>query len=405
MASAQDLERQDSAAEIDAGDETIRLLIVDDDAAFRRLCSEYLRHQSDVLYDISEASTGEQAVASFDPSTFDCILVDYRLPDTSGTGLMRSLRPNLGFATPMIMLTAVGSEDIAMEAVHSGAADYIPKHRVSDKSLHRAISYAVEKDRLRRSIRDRTEKLQQANEQLRLKNAQIQRFYHTVSHEIKTPLTAAREFIALVSDGVIGKVTEAQSEALTYAIQSCDQIAAHFNDLIESTRLETGKLRIDTESQDLGALIRQSVMSVKASIDAEGVALEQSVKPNLPAVQVDGSRIVQVLSNLLSNAAKYTDPGGTIAISASLDADRAAVIVSVSDTGCGIPAEHLPHIFERLYQVDERSHASTHAGLGLGLSIAQEIVTLHGSELQVDSEVGKGTTFRFLLPVALGRGD
>jgi DNA-binding response OmpR family regulator len=164
-------------------------LIVDDDAAFRRLCREYLRHQSEVRYEITEAATGQQAVDSFDPCAFDCILVDYRLPDTSGTGLMRRLRPEEEITTPMIMLTAVGSEDVAMDALHSGAADYIPKHKVSDQSLHRAISSAVEKARLRKSVRERTEKLKQANEQLRLKNAQIQRFYHTVSHEIKTPLS------------------------------------------------------------------------------------------------------------------------------------------------------------------------------------------------------------------------
>lgn len=382
----------------EACDDTIRLLIVDDDGAFRRLCREYLRHQPDVRYEITEASTGIEASTSFDPSSFDCVLVDYRLPDTSGTGLMRALQSEERASVPMIMLTAVGSEDIAMEAVHSGAADYMPKHRVSEKSLHRAISYVVEKDRLRRSVRERTEKLQRANEELRRKNDQIRRFYHTVSHEIKTPLTAAREFIALIAEGVMGEVSDRQRETLEHAIQSCDQIAAHFNDLIESTRLETGKLRIDRAPRDLGTLIRQSVMSIKAMLDEKELVLEQDIPAELPQVDVDGSRIVQVLSNLLGNAVKYTDSGGLVEIRAHYDSADHRVWVSVRDTGCGIPAEHLPRIFERLYQVDERSHASTHAGLGLGLSIAQEIVGLHGSELSVDSEVGSGTTFRFSLP-------
>lgn len=403
MASAQPLERQDyDLATLDADDDVIRLLIVDDDEAFRRLCREYLRHQSEVRYEIVEASTGQQAVDLVDASAFDCLLIDYRLPDTSGTGLMRRLRPEraLPTPTPMIMLTAVGSEDIAMEAVHSGAADYIPKHKVSDKSLHRAISSAVERTRLRRSVRERTEKLQQANEQLRLKNAQIQRFYHTVSHEIKTPLTSAREFIAIVADGVMGQITKEQGEVLTYAIQSCDQITSHFNDLIESTRLETGKLRIDTAAVDLGALIRQCLMAIKQTVDHKGIVLRHAIDPDLPMVEIDSSRIVQVLSNLLGNAAKYTDSGGEIAITARSGEDRAIVIVDIADTGCGIPPEHVPHIFERLYQVDERSHASTHAGLGLGLSIAKEIVTLHGGDLEVVSEMGTGTTFSFPLPVA-----
>ncbi len=375
------------------------VLIVDDDPAFRRLCIEYLRDESGDHYDVVEANTGAEAVGKCETTQFDCLLIDYRLPDTSGTALVQELRHTCDPTTPMILLTGLGSEELAMEALHIGAADYIPKERVSDKSLDRAIANAIERSRLLKSIRERNERLQRANEELKRKNYQIQRFYHAVSHEIKTPLTAAIEFISLVTDGIYGDVTTDQAEALGYAMESCDQIAAHFNELIDSTRLETGKLRIEKSPCSVRKLVTLSVASARAAIQAKDVKLDESFEPDLPDVEVDGSRIVQVLSNLLGNAEKFTEPGGTITVSAEHSrAHKGGVVIGVRDTGCGIAPEHLPRIFDRLYQAN--SDSLNTRGLGLGLSIAREIVRLHGGRLDVESEPGRGSVFWVHLPGA-----
>ena len=381
---------------------SIRVLIVDDDEAFRALCRAYLQANTAVRYEVGEAATGEGASRRL-AEEYDCLLVDYRLPDTSGTGLMKSLQLEHaeGGSPPMILLTAVGSEDVATEALHCGAADYLTKHRLSEASLHRAIWNAVERTQLQRSIQERNARLEEANEQLRRKNDQIQRFYHTISHEIKTPLTAAREFICLAADGVTGPVTKEQLEVLSYAVESCDQIAAHFNDLIESTRLDTGKLRLEKEPTHVEKIIRLSIASVRSIAQAKRVTLTEQLGRDLPILVVDASRIAQVVSNLLVNAVKFTEPGGRVTVASEFDAEQERVVVRVADTGCGIAPEHLSHIFERLYQVGEsgESGEAGSGGLGLGLSIAKDIICLHGGAIDVRSVLGQGSEFFFSLPV------
>lgn len=382
-------------------EQRVNVLVVDDDPAFRNLCRLYLQDDSRIGYHVLEAASGADAMGICGAEPLDCLLIDYNLPDASGTTLLRELRNLCGPLTPMILLTGLGSEDIAIEAMHAGAADYIPKDRISEESLTRAISNAVERSRLMRSIDDRNQRLVRANDELQRKNDQIQRFYHAVSHEIKTPLTAAREFLSLVADGVYGEVSGEQSEALGLAMESCDQIAAHFNELIEVTRLDTGKLRLEKAPCDPKRLVMLSIASVRSAAAAKGVEIEERIADDLPQIVVDGSRIIQVLSNLLNNAEKFTEPGGTITVFAERDEQFDTIVLGVRDTGCGIAPDHLPRIFDRLYQVSNQSEAFTR-GLGLGLSIAREIISLHGGDLLVESEVGKGSTFRVRLPVTVG---
>jgi two-component system sensor histidine kinase/response regulator len=376
-----------------------RILVVDDDAAFRRLCKEYLRdHPVMSAYEISEAATAADALALARTLVLDCVLLDYRLPDASGTMLLRELRSVCGSLTPMIMLTGLGSEDVAIEALHAGAADYIPKDRATERSLGRAVGNAIERARLLRSIDDRNQRLQRVNDELQRTNDQIRQFYHAVSHEIKTPLTAAREFVALVADGVFGKLSDHQREALGYALESCDQMASQFNELLESTRLETGKLRLEKGAWTVHKLIAMSLASVRTAIQEKKIVLEETVEPGLPELQVDGPRIVQVIANLLSNAEKFTGPGGHIGVFAEPSRTLDGVTIGVRDTGCGIGEQDLPRIFDRLYQADSRAGSLSTRGLGLGLSIAQEIVTLHGGTIVAESQLGSGSTFYVHLP-------
>ena len=382
------------------------ILIVDDDPAFRRLCREYLRDNATMsAYEVTEASTAADALGLCRTTKFDCVLLDYRLPDASGTMLLGELRACCGALTPMILLTGLGSEEVAIEALHAGAADYIPKDRATEVALGRAVGNAIERARLLRSIEDRTQRLQRLNDELQRTNDQIRQFYHAVSHEIKTPLTAAREFVALVADGVFGELSDHQSEALGYALESCDQMASQFNELLESTRLETGKLRLEKTSWNVHKLIAMSLASVRAAINDKAIVLEESIESSLPDLNVDGSRIVQVLANLLGNAEKFTEPGGRIHVFAERSRTLDGITIGVRDSGCGIGEQDLPRIFDRLYQADSRAGSLSTRGLGLGLSIAHEIVVLHGGQLVAESQVGAGSTFYVHLPLGEPAAD
>ncbi|MGH8580332.1 MAG: ATP-binding protein [Gammaproteobacteria bacterium] len=381
-------------------EEPLRILIVEDDPVYREL----LRTLLDPIgehggYDFVEAETGEAGLAQYRSERPSCILLDYRLPDFDGLEFLAALgSEDDRLSVPVIMLTGEGSEMLVAKAMKAGAADYMPKSALSAMSLRRSISNAVEKSKLRAAIAQQHRVLAQTNLELQRKNAEIQQFYHLLSHEMKTPLTSAREFVSIVLDGLAGPLSEAQREYLSYARESCDQMTLGLNDLLDSTRLETGKLHIALQPGCVSTLVARVVVSMAPQAQGKRIQLEQSIAPDLPQVLMDEKRITQVLTDLLSNALKFTPEGGDVGVRVGSDPERPrCVLVSVSDTGRGIEPAQLDHVFDRLYQI-RRGDATIEGGLGLGLYICREVVRLHGGEIWVDSTPGKGSTFSFTIP-------
>ncbi len=235
---------------------------------------------------------------------------------------------------------------------------------------------------------------------LKRKHEELQGFYHTVSHEVKTPLTSAREFVSLVLEGLAGPVNETQKEYLSIAQQSCDQMRTCINDMLDVTRLQTGKIRLEFKPVSPGELARRMVVSLTPAAAQKRVRLTCAVRSGVSDIMMDQTRIAQVLTNLLGNALKFTPAGGQVSVVVqSADSEAGHVQMIVTDTGCGIPAEDLPRIFERLYQVPG-SDNSSRRGLGLGLHIARELVRLHHGTIRVESTVGVGSTFYVTLPLS-----
>src|SRR5713101_4398441 len=244
------------------------------------------------------------------------------------------------------------------------------------------------------------EKLEQTNKDLRRKNQEIQNFYHTLSHELKTPLTSAREFVSIVMDGLAGPLTETQSEYLGIAAERCNQMRVCLNDLLDATRLDTGKLRLQSKPGSLGTLVQQVVTMMTPVATAKEISLRQEIQSGLPEVPIDAGRIMQVISNLVNNALKFTSQGGQITVKLSATATPSeCLLVSVRDTGRGIEQDQIELIFDRLYQV-KLGDAATGQGLGLGLYLCRELVALHGGTIWAESEPGKGSTFSFVIPKA-----
>ncbi|HXJ58600.1 MAG TPA: ATP-binding protein [Verrucomicrobiae bacterium] len=242
--------------------------------------------------------------------------------------------------------------------------------------------------------------LERTNSDLRRKNEEVQNFYHTLSHELKTPLTSAREFVAIVQDGLAGALNDTQKEYLGIALDSCNQLRVCINDLLDATRLETGKLSIDLKPTALAGVVQRVSTALTPAAQAKGIELTFELEPSLPLVPLDERRIAQVLTNLINNALKFTEGGGRIHVRAARASDPSnSVEVSVSDTGRGIPLDQRDRIFDRLFQV-KSGDATTEHGVGLGLYICRELVRLHGGEIRVESQVGKGSTFLFTLSCA-----
>jgi nitrogen-specific signal transduction histidine kinase len=251
------------------------------------------------------------------------------------------------------------------------------------------MRYAMERQALIRSLE------MSRKQQLEFKN----QFLSHVSHELRTPLTCIHQFVSILMDGLAGEINPEQRYHLGTVLNSVHQLRAMIHDLLEATRAESGKIRVEPRCITIADLIHQAVSMMAATAKEKGVGLEAGLDSRIPFVYADPDRILQVLINLIDNGIKFTPPEGSVMVKACLvEADPSMVYVSVADSGRGIGPEARALIFERLYQ-DPNSVDNNRAGLGLGLFIAKELVERHGGRIWVASEVGNGSTFSFTLPL------
>ena len=375
------------------------MLAIDDNPSDLDILKRLVRKIDTWKVEFTACTDATGGLAHLGSHRVDIVLVDYRLGAVNGIQLLDGIRKT-GFEGAVIVLTGQGDERTAAEAMRSGAADYVPKSDLTTASLRRAVDNALERSRLHIALTEHRHRLERMNEDLQQKNQEIRSFYHTLSHELKTPLTAAREFVSILVDGLAGELTPTQIEYLGYVKEGCDQMTTCLNDILDITRMETGRFSVRPSAGALPPIVHRTLAGFAGRAREAGIELEEEFASNLPEAWFDPHRITQVVANLVDNALKFTPPGGKVRIELSTPPKGTeGVVVAVSDTGKGIDAEHLDHVFERLYQVRDGSEQSR-MGLGLGLSICREIVRLHGGELTVTSRVGTGTTFRFTLQPA-----
>ncbi len=223
-------------------------------------------------------------------------------------------------------------------------------------------------------------------------------FMANVSHELRTPLVAIEKSVSLILSKSTGDISPAQNEFLSIAERNLKRLTLLINDLLDLSKLEARKAAISPETTNLEELITDSVESLNNWAASKSVKLNKSVSADLPAVQVDPNKIIQVLNNLIGNAIKFTPENGSITVEAGRDQQEGMVRVAVVDTGVGIAGEDLVKIFDKFYQSRDKN-ASDIKGTGIGLAIVKEIVELHKGRVWVESEKGKGSHFIFTLPV------
>jgi PAS domain S-box-containing protein len=264
--------------------------------------------------------------------------------------------------------------------------------RDSDGRVEFFIVQASDITERKRVEEERERLLSEAQEANRLKDE----FLATVSHELRTPLTAILGWAHLLRGGQVGG--EAAVKALETIERSARAQAQLIDDLLDVSRIVTGKLRLDVMPVSPHSFIDPSVEAVRPAAEAKGVRLQKLVDTGVETVMGDPARLQQVVWNLLTNAVKFTPRGGRVRV--SLERVNSRVEIAVSDTGSGIAPEFLPHVFERFRQADQKT-TRQHGGLGLGLAIVRHLVELHGGSVRADSEgEGTGATFTVSLPVA-----
>jgi len=406
----------------------LRILIVDDSPEDRELYRRLLGQDPAQEYELLEAELGEQGLEMALRGHPDCLLLDYRLPDMDGLEFLeRLLRDGL---VPVIVLTGQGSEAVAVQAMKGGAQDYLLKGAISRQELRRAVQNAVEKVALRRKVEERTAELARANDALqtmygeqeelvRQRTAELSRamvreqearkqaeeanrikdeFLATLSHELRTPLNAILGWAQVLRTGKVDP--ETTGRALEAVERNARAQAQLISDLLDVSRIITGKLRLELEPVDLSRVIDAALDSVRPAADAKGIRILLMLDRNAGPLVGDPDRLQQVAWNLLSNAIKFTPQGGSVEV--RLGQREGQAEIAVEDSGAGIRPDFVPYVFDRFRQA-ESSTTRMHGGLGLGLSIVRHLVELHGGTVAVESRgEGQGSTFTVRLPIRLG---
>ena len=233
-------------------------------------------------------------------------------------------------------------------------------------------------------------------EQLRELDRLKAEFVSVASHEIKTPLSVIRGYVTLLADGIYGDVNDQQKKTLEAVSAQTDRLTRLVHRLLDVSRFEAGGARLELREIELRSFFEELTGDFRVLAVQNGIQFPVRLADDLPPRMLgDEDRLNEVLGNLLSNAFKFTAKGGTIRVEAARS--DGGIAVEVEDTGVGIPADQLPHVFEKFYQVDNDAQPRS-VGSGLGLAIAREIVEAHGGTIGAESEVGRGTRFRVFLP-------
>ena len=388
-------------AEVKAVSPTRAVLVVDDDPDDRRMCSVLLERRSgdDTGFDVVEAHDVDSAMEVLKRRTVEAVLMDYDLPDCCGVDAIGALRAAAGDRQlPVILIAGHGDETLAVAAIQAGASDYLAKRKLSTTTLLRSIRVAREKADLLRLIDFKRAKLTAQNEELAKKNREIREFYQTVSHELKTPLTAIREYNALMLEGLAGAVTDQQQELLQHSVDCCDRLTRLVNDLVDTARMELGKLKLEKTLVDVHELAQECYRLLLPTTEQSGMSFQLDVHGPLPCCYLDAGRIQQAVSNLVKNATQHTDVGGRVRFEVSYNKRSGWLEFVVEDNGCGICPKDQTAIFDRYYQSREHGVTFQH-GMGIGLFLCAQIADLHDGTIELESELGRGSRFSLLLPV------
>jgi len=224
-------------------------------------------------------------------------------------------------------------------------------------------------------------------------------FVSMVSHELRTPLTSIKGFTEMILDEDFGEINEEQREFLGIVEANADRLIALVNDLLDISRIESGRVELKLATADVDEMITIVVATMDHLIEEKSQTLEVVIDQNLPQLELDRDRIIQVLTNLVSNAYKYTQAGGHIRISVEREGEFAGF--AVADNGFGISEKDQEKLFTRFFRVDSELTREI-GGTGLGLNIVKTIIEMHGGEVALDSELGVGSTFSFTIPLLAG---
>ncbi len=369
----------------------LNILLIEDNLGDARLLSEILteagyQEAPETTFKIDHVEQLKKGIDRLKNGEYDIVLLDLSLPDSQGLSTFETIQ-EAASTQPIIVLSGLNDSGIAVEAVRKGAQDYLVKGEVNGHLLWRAMNYAMER-------KQTEEKLKEVNKNLKQLDKLKSDFLSTVSHELRTPIAIMREGVALCLEGIAGEITDTQRDLLTDTMDNMDRLTRLVTDLLDISKIEAGKLKLRRSSVDLCDILK------KVYQNYESQAKEKAIQLNFECLQksiklfIDKDKVIQIFTNLISNALRFTDPNGEIKINIKDGTDY--VECCVSDTGVGIAKDNLNKMFSKFEQFG-RVDGPGYKGTGLGLAICKGLVEKHGGKIWVDSKLKKGTKFWFTL--------
>ena len=395
-----------------ADGETSRVLLIDDDSDDYLITKSLFAEMPGQPFDIDWVDGYDEGLDAICRGSHDVYLLDYRLGIKDGISLLTEARDKNPSAA-VIILTGQGEYEIDRKAIAAGASDYLEKSRLDSVLLERSIRHALLQKHyqtdLETTVAARTRELKAVNASLKivvkarekgvadLKEADRRKdeFLAILAHELRNPLAPIRNALTII------KLKHDSPEIVDRAIGMIDRQVFHMirliDELMDISRITRNKFHLVREPVRLSEVLAAAIEHSRPQIDKSELRLVDRTATGDIVLCADRLRLAQVFSNLLNNAAKYTEPGGTVEITSAVR-DR-VLSVSIRDTGVGIPAEQMPHLFELFTQIDRKLNRSQN-GLGIGLALALRLVTMHGGTLEAASEgLGHGATFTVRLPL------
>ncbi len=361
--------------------QNINILIVDNDALSRKPLVDHLRLEN---YEVDATVDGEEALILVAQKEYDIILLDVDIKGMDGIELLKHLR-RLSASTDILMITAHADIPGAVESIKYGARDYLAKP-IDIKELLGNV---------KKIIRSR-------EEGKHLQEIQIN-FPTLVLHTLKVPLYTVRSSVTLLSKDLEKLITEKQRELFSHINENIVDINSTIDDLVELVQLESGNAHIEKLPVNLDELVPAVCSQKEPLARAKNITLTLAIEKQIPTVEIDSDKIEKVLSNIIDNAIEHTPPGGRINVSTTnihKDDDgtlRQYIEVVVTDNGIGIPGNLFPFIFDKYKPQIPNKVKKT----GLGLALSKLIIEAHGGIIMAESEIGKGTTIKFEIPVDL----
>ena len=394
--------------------ETLNVLVIDDDVTDRMAIRRYLA-KTPLQATMTEAENAQVARQLLASEPFNCIFLDFRLPDTDGLSFIKQLRLE-GNRLPIIVFTGQGDEQTAVELMKAGASDYLSKSRLSPDTLSSLIRHAMTVYRAEQRTRAAQEQLKQTNLLLRQQNQELEdqrqqieqqnlqlleanqhkaEFLATVSHELRTPLNSILGFSQILKSQTKGPLNDYQVKMADCIHTNGASLLHLVNDILDMSTIESNRLQLTPHFFDLKVLLQEVLSEMHLMVRKKELAIQSLVNLEDGVVYNDRQRLKQILINLLSNAIKFTDQG-TIDIEVNSLAQN-SLEICVQDTGIGIADEQLASIFQPFRQVDQ-SIIRKHAGTGLGLAITHSLVSMMQGWITVSSQIGQGSSFRVQIP-------